>query len=159
MTSAVDDEICRGTRTGRCAALVRQLAAVTGPLRSTELIYCWDPDGPNDPRAPHRPLITSARFDPASGDTIITAALDKPADLVRHETLFFFANAALDASGRAEAETFIESAPVRGQAAELRVHADLRGKYIAAFDSAFFDYFGEATWSEVSELSDGVQVF
>ncbi len=43
---AVDGEICRGTRTGRCADLVRELAAVTGPLRSTELIYCWDPDGP-----------------------------------------------------------------------------------------------------------------
>ena len=47
---AVDGEICRGTRTGRCADLVHQLAAVTGPLRSTELISCWDPDGPNDPR-------------------------------------------------------------------------------------------------------------
>ena len=47
---AVDGEICRGTRTGRCADLVRELAAITGPLRSTELIYCWDPDGPNDPR-------------------------------------------------------------------------------------------------------------
>ena len=47
---AVDSEICRGTRTGRCADLVRELAAMTGPLRSTELIYCWDPDGPSDPR-------------------------------------------------------------------------------------------------------------
>jgi hypothetical protein len=47
---AVDGEICRGTRIGRCATLVHQLAAVSGPLRSTELIYCWDPDGPNDPR-------------------------------------------------------------------------------------------------------------
>jgi hypothetical protein len=47
---AVDGEICRGTRTGRCATLVRELAAMTGPLRSTELIYCWDPDGPGDPR-------------------------------------------------------------------------------------------------------------
>jgi hypothetical protein len=47
---AVDGEICRGTRTGRCATLVHQLAAGTGPLRSTELIYCWDPDGPKDPR-------------------------------------------------------------------------------------------------------------
>ena len=46
----VDDEVCRGTRTGRCARLVRELAAVKGPLRSTELIYCWDPDGPADPR-------------------------------------------------------------------------------------------------------------
>ena len=46
----VDGELCRGTRTGACAALVRELAAVTGPNRSTELIYCWDPDGPSDPR-------------------------------------------------------------------------------------------------------------
>ena len=47
---AVDGETCHGTRTGRCADLVRELAAVHGPLRSTELIYCWDPDGPTDPR-------------------------------------------------------------------------------------------------------------
>ncbi|MDA0173397.1 lytic transglycosylase domain-containing protein [Solirubrobacter taibaiensis] len=45
---AVDGEICRGTRHGRCADLVRELAAVAGPSRSTELIYCWDPD-PADP--------------------------------------------------------------------------------------------------------------
>ena len=43
---AVDGEICRGARFGACADLVRELAAVTGPTRSTELIYCWDPDGP-----------------------------------------------------------------------------------------------------------------
>ena len=47
---AVDGEICRGSRRGACAQLVRELAAVEGPLRSTELIYCWDPDGPADPR-------------------------------------------------------------------------------------------------------------
>jgi hypothetical protein len=41
---SVDGEICRGTRTGPCAQLVRELAAVIGPTRSTELIYCWDPD-------------------------------------------------------------------------------------------------------------------
>jgi hypothetical protein len=47
---AVDGEICRGGRGGACAQLVRELAAVRGPLRATELIYCWDPDGPGDPR-------------------------------------------------------------------------------------------------------------
>jgi hypothetical protein len=45
---AVDGEICRGTRTGPCADLVRELAAVAGRLRATELIYCWDPDGALD---------------------------------------------------------------------------------------------------------------
>jgi hypothetical protein len=58
---AVDGETCRGTRTGACAARVRELAAVDGPLRATEFIYCWDPDGPNDPRglarADHRDHI------------------------------------------------------------------------------------------------------
>jgi hypothetical protein len=47
---AVDGEICRGTRTGPCADLMNELAAMEGPLRATELIYCWDPDGADDPR-------------------------------------------------------------------------------------------------------------
>jgi hypothetical protein len=47
---SVDGEIGRGTRFGACADLVHELAAVKGPNRSTELVYCWDPDGPHDPR-------------------------------------------------------------------------------------------------------------
>jgi len=47
---AVDGVTCRGTRTGPCAELARELAGVAGPLRASELIYCWDPDGPADPR-------------------------------------------------------------------------------------------------------------
>jgi len=36
---------------------VHELAAVEGPLRSSELIYCRDPDGPADPRLrARRPL-------------------------------------------------------------------------------------------------------
>jgi len=46
---AVDGETCTGNRTGACAELVRELAAMDGPLRATELIYCW-PAGPADPR-------------------------------------------------------------------------------------------------------------
>jgi hypothetical protein len=42
---AVDGETCRGTRTGPCAELARELAAIAAPLRATELIYCWDPTG------------------------------------------------------------------------------------------------------------------
>jgi hypothetical protein len=44
----VDTWICRGGTDDPCADLVRELAAVHGPNRSTELIYCWDPD-PADP--------------------------------------------------------------------------------------------------------------
>jgi Transglycosylase SLT domain len=47
---AVDGEVCDGRRRGACAQLVRELAGVESEMRSTELIYCWDPDGPEDPR-------------------------------------------------------------------------------------------------------------
>jgi hypothetical protein len=47
---AVDGEICRGSRTGACAELARDLAHIRDDLRPTELIYCFDPDGPGDPR-------------------------------------------------------------------------------------------------------------
>ena len=43
---AVDGEPCTGTRSGACARLAVALAHVVGELRSTELIYCFDVDGP-----------------------------------------------------------------------------------------------------------------
>lgn len=48
--ASVDGEICTGTRDGTCGRLAVELGRITGPLRSTELIYCFDPDGPADPR-------------------------------------------------------------------------------------------------------------
>ena len=53
---AVDGEACTGARSGACGRLAVALASVTGPLRSRELIYCFDPDGPLGPafaRADH----------------------------------------------------------------------------------------------------------
>jgi hypothetical protein len=49
--SAVDGESCTGTRTGRCGQLALGLAQLQGPLHSTELIYCFDADGPASPDA------------------------------------------------------------------------------------------------------------
>ena len=43
---AVDGEPCTGTRGGACGRLAVEIAAIHGVLRSTELIYCFDPDGP-----------------------------------------------------------------------------------------------------------------
>jgi hypothetical protein len=34
---------------GACGRLAITLGALTGPLDPTELIYCFDPDGPLDP--------------------------------------------------------------------------------------------------------------
>lgn len=47
---AVDGEACRGSREGACGQLALEYARVQGPGRATELIYCFDPDGPTDPR-------------------------------------------------------------------------------------------------------------
>jgi hypothetical protein len=33
-----------------CGRMVRALTRLSAPLRPTELIYCWDPDGPSDSR-------------------------------------------------------------------------------------------------------------
>ncbi len=44
--SAVDGEPCTGTRNGSCGRLASQLAQIVGVLHPTELIYCFDPDGP-----------------------------------------------------------------------------------------------------------------
>jgi hypothetical protein len=46
---AVDGEPCTGTRAGACGRLALEIAALSGVLRSTELIYCFDPDGPLSP--------------------------------------------------------------------------------------------------------------
>jgi hypothetical protein len=46
---AVDGEVCTGGRTGACGRLALELASLSGPLDPTELIYCFDPDGPLDP--------------------------------------------------------------------------------------------------------------
>jgi hypothetical protein len=46
---AVDSEICTGSRLGACGLLAVKLAALSSPLDPTELIYCFDPDGPVDP--------------------------------------------------------------------------------------------------------------
>lgn len=39
----VDGDACRGTRDAPCGKLALEIAALTGPLHSTELIYCFDP--------------------------------------------------------------------------------------------------------------------
>ncbi|MGH3094302.1 MAG: lytic transglycosylase domain-containing protein, partial [Gaiellaceae bacterium] len=43
---AVDGQPCTGTRAGTCGLLALEIASLASVLRSTELIYCFDPDGP-----------------------------------------------------------------------------------------------------------------
>jgi hypothetical protein len=44
---AVDGEVCTGSRSGACGRLALELASLSGPLHSTELIYCFDPSPPS----------------------------------------------------------------------------------------------------------------
>jgi len=46
----VDGAACRGQRDAPCGRLAVEIAGITGPLHSTELIYCFDPD-PTSPDA------------------------------------------------------------------------------------------------------------
>lgn len=41
----VDAQACTGTRSSACGRLVVQIARLSGAMRSSELIYCFDPDG------------------------------------------------------------------------------------------------------------------
>ena len=44
----LDDELF--VRTANGMEPTARALAMAAPLRATELIYCWDPDGPADPR-------------------------------------------------------------------------------------------------------------
>lgn len=48
---SVDGQVCEGSRSGACGRLAVELARVEGPMRSTELIYCFDPDARRSPDA------------------------------------------------------------------------------------------------------------
>jgi len=74
--------------------------------------------------APH---IESARFDAASGDTII----DGPTPFgFSPRTIYLYANTTLDADGFAEGERFLGSPQFAGGRFTLRVHEDLRGLFV-----------------------------
>jgi Transglycosylase SLT domain len=44
----IDGQPCNGSRENACGRLAVQLAQIKGPLHSSELIYCFDPDGPDN---------------------------------------------------------------------------------------------------------------
>lgn len=74
--------------------------------------------------APH---IDSARFDAATGDTII----EGPAPFgFSPRTIYLYANTSLDADGFAEGERFLGSPQFANGRFTLRVHEDLRGLFV-----------------------------
>ena len=60
--AAVDGVSCTDTAVDApCANLARTLAYLPAPVHPTELIYCFDVDGPGPGLRPARPLRSRAR--------------------------------------------------------------------------------------------------
>jgi hypothetical protein len=74
--------------------------------------------------APH---IDSARFDAASGDTIIEGPVPFG---FSPRTIYLYTNTTLDIDGFAEGERFLGSPQFAAGRFTLRVHEDLRGLYV-----------------------------
>jgi parallel beta-helix repeat protein len=119
---------------------------------------------PRGSRIEPRPAITSAAYDAASGDTIVTIELNPLYVNFDTDTVYVFANRGLDRAGRAEAETFvgtvstmIDARSPRNVTLVFRAHADLRGQILTAMTlrSSNFEF---ETQDVSSELSDGVVV-
>lgn len=78
------------------------------------------------------PRITAARFDAASGDTIIEGAITEAGFPPQEVDVYVYANGSVDANGFAEGEKFLAVVRPSKGAFSLRVHEDLRGLYIDA---------------------------
>ena len=78
------------------------------------------------------PRITSARFDAASGDTIIEGAITEAGFPPRDVNVYVYANGSVDSNGFAEGEKFLGVVQPSNGAFSLRVHQDLRGLYVDA---------------------------
>jgi len=110
------------------------------------------------------PAITSAVYDAASGDTVVTIHVNPFYVNFDTDTVYVFANHGLDRAGRAEAETFLGTVSIQRTATSpkqatvvFRTHADLRGQIITSLTlrSSPFDF---DTQEVSSELSEGVVV-
>jgi len=104
-------------------------------------------DGPTLDGAPR---ITSARFDPSTGETVVEGVIHEApiANYPRMVTVFVYANTHDEAGG----EIFLGAAVAddNGQFA-LRVRGDMTGKYIDAMKFQLTD-FGDGTARESSEF-------
>jgi uncharacterized repeat protein (TIGR01451 family) len=108
-----------------------------------------------------RPVITSVRYDAASGQTIITATADAtptPTAYFEYRALAFYANG-FDPSGPAEGNSLLGRAIVDPltQTAEFHIHADLRGWIITALAEHMIDWADYRVYT-TGELSDGAPV-
>src|SRR4029079_4651760 len=102
--------------------------------------------------------ITSAVYDAASGETVVTIDVHPVHRNFDTWALYIFANHALDRAGRAEAETFLGSVSTGGAPTVVsrRLRA-LRGQIVAALTERATPF--EFDTQDVStELSDGVVV-
>jgi hypothetical protein len=120
---------------------------------------------------PNKPVLLSARFDPASGNTVVRGRIDT-APLSGFFPMYLvevFASRSRNANGHAQAERYLgELRPASGHADfEFSVKGDLTGQWIAATSSrSFYNGFGNRTPviesyvypEQTSELSEAIEV-
>ena len=102
------------------------------------------------------PRITSARFEPESGDTIIDGIVTETGFPPRDAHVYLYANGSVDANGYAEGEKFLGVVQPANGAFSLRVHEDLRGLWIDA--SLTVKKFDLLDFFSTSEFGPALQV-
>jgi hypothetical protein len=108
------------------------------------------------------PVITSAVFDPATGETTVTGALDTiPNGTTTWPVVSVFASPYPDPSGRGEGETVLVETAVQTPAAgiknwSVKIKKDLSGQFITA-TATMFDWFAFNYIGSTSEFSEAVQ--
>jgi len=120
-------------------------------------------DGPTVTEETSTPRINLARFDAATGDTLIEGSVApsnaQPYPSYRKtKTVFLYANRDVDAQGFAEGESYLGSA-VADTAGHfsLRLHADLRGRWIDGTTLVVTD-FGDEIYRASSEFGPPLRV-
>jgi parallel beta-helix repeat protein len=125
-----------------------------------------NPRPTNGPDILAAPLITSARYEASSGDTIVegVAAASTPTtgpSDPRESSVFVYANRSADRGGFFEAEEYLGTAPVSFDGHfTLRVHGDFRGALvdaIVAMHVTILDIGIPKIWNS-SEFGDAVPV-
>jgi len=109
------------------------------------------------PRMQFAPAILTAGYDPLTGDTVATIAVNPVRIYNDTFTVYVYNNRAPDRAGRFEAEHFLGTVSTQTDATVVfRIHADLRGRFLTAMTlrSEPFELVTESS----SELSDGVLV-
>jgi hypothetical protein len=120
-------------------------------------------DRASEPGVPNKPVILSARYDPATNKTNVRVRLDSASGSVSWAyTIDLYASSGLSAWGHPEAERWVGFHTFRQPAVHeevtIAVEGDLRGKFITGTNTRLHVVYWEDYVTDTSELSNAVRV-